>query len=383
VRIYGDGRVQWTGLRNTQTAGSQSKQIDAGKALQLLHKTRDAKFWQLCAQYTRSVTDQIGYTVDFRIGTRNKSISDYGQSAPDFLAELAKEIDAVADTSQWINLPAPGEVRVNSKDNQRYVWIPAGTFQMGCTQDDQQCRDDEQPEHTVTISQGYWMGQTEVTVKAYKKYSAATSRAMPSTPKFVQRDLNPGWNDDQLPMLNVTWSEAGDYCSWAGLRLPSEAEWERAARGGVADGGSASLAAYAWYGNNSGDAVIDTAARLDDGTYSSILQHNQNRPHPVGEKQPNGYGLYDMLGNASEWVADYYRQTYYAREPATDPLGPQSLTPSDPSFDPSDPSAAITRVVRGGDWSQPSNRVRLSSRSSDREASHNATTGFRCAGQWP
>jgi len=88
-----------------------------------------------------------------------------------------------------------GDVRENHKDNLLYVFIPSGTFEMGCSKLDEDCKPDEKPAHTVTISKGFWIGQTEVTVEAYRRFATTTHRPMPPEPEFGSRSLNPGWSD--------------------------------------------------------------------------------------------------------------------------------------------------------------------------------------------
>jgi formylglycine-generating enzyme required for sulfatase activity len=114
--------------------------------------------------------------------------------------------------------PAPGTVKTNPKDGLKYVWIPPGTFTMGCSSGDTECANDEKPPHKVTITKGFWMGQTEVTVGAYKRFVRLTGRKMPPDP-------NANWADDRLPVVSTDWNEAKVYCAWAGGRLPTEAEW--------------------------------------------------------------------------------------------------------------------------------------------------------------
>jgi serine/threonine-protein kinase len=229
-------------------------------------------------------------------------------------------------------------VRANPKDGLKYVWIPPGTFMMGCSPTDSEGYDREKPPHQVTINTGFWLGQTEVTVGAYKQFVGATGRQMPPSPSF-----NGGWVNDRMPIVNVTWNDANDYCKWAGGRLPTEAEWEYAARAGSTESRYASLDEVAWYFGNS-----------------------RSQAHPVGQKRPNGFGLYDVLGNVEEWVNDWYDENYYQRSPSQDPTGPMSGT---------------DRVLRGGSWDLSPRNVRLSLRVRGLPADRNDYIGFRCGGE--
>jgi formylglycine-generating enzyme required for sulfatase activity len=189
--------------------------------------------------------------------------------------------------------PSPGPVRDNPRDGLKYVWIPSGTFMMGCSPGDKMCNPDERPLHKVTLTKGFWMGQTEVMVGAYKRFSAATGRQMPESPSF-----NSGWTNDRMPVVRVNWDDAHDYCAWAGGRLPSEAEWEYAARAGSPDPSPEDPGDVAWYQNNAGEQT-----------------------HEVGQKQANAFGLFDILGNAWEWVNDWCDWEIYDHSPSQDPTG--------------------------------------------------------------
>jgi formylglycine-generating enzyme required for sulfatase activity/DNA-directed RNA polymerase subunit RPC12/RpoP len=263
---------------------------------------------------------------------------------------------------------AQGEVRVNSKDGLKYVWIPPGTFMMGCSPGDTECVKDEKPLHRVTITKGFWMGQTEVTVGAYKRFAGATGRQMPPEPDYDGRPLNSGWGDEAMPIVDVTWDDAQAYCHWAGGRLPTEAEWEYAARARSTAARYGDLDEIAWYADNSGSQRLDSARiyKEDEANYLKRLEENGIGMHEVGQKRANGFGLYDMLGNDTEWVNDWYDDEYYQNSPSQDPAGPTS---------------GASRVLRGGVWSGFPSYVRVSKRDWYNPTVGLADFGFRCGGE--
>ena len=219
--------------------------------------------------------------------------------------------------------------RVNPKDVQFYVYIPPGEFTMGCSPGDADCDGDEKQTHPVRITQGFWLGQTEVTQAAYRKVTG-------QDPSYFK--------GDQRPVENVTWDQAASYCRSVGMRLPTEAEWEYAARAGNPAARYGALDDVAWYAKNSGSET-----------------------KPVGGKLPNAWGLYDMLGNVWEWTADRYDENYYQNSPATDPPGPAS---------------GDRRVLRGGSWVNDPALVRVSYRDGFVPAYRSNFIGYRCAGEF-
>jgi formylglycine-generating enzyme required for sulfatase activity len=260
-----------------------------------------------------------------------------------------------------------------------YVWIPPGTFEMGCSPDDNDCFDEEKPSHPVKISTGFWIGQTAVTVGAFKRFVRSNGKSMPPEPNFFGRALNTGWNDDDKPVADVTWSEARDYCKWVGGRLPTEAEWEYAARAGSTQPRYGPLDEIAWYADNSGQQYLDSTRLLKTDEANAVggvvtltqtlkrMNENGNAIHEVGLKRANEFGLYDTLGNVAQWVNDWYDPDYYRNSPSQDPQGP---------------SNGKLRVLRGGSWFDLPVYLRLSYRHRfDPVARDSGGLTFRCVQQ--
>jgi formylglycine-generating enzyme required for sulfatase activity len=263
--------------------------------------------------------------------------------------------------------PKPGELRVNPKDGLTYAFIPPGSFEMGCRAGQSNCEHDEGPPHKVRLTKGFWMGQTEVTVGAYKKYVAAAGIKMPPEPKVGAKSFNPSWATDDLPISMVTWMDSQSYCQWANLRLPTEAEWEYAARGPGAGGEPADLTAVAWFADDSGLGPLDSEAlrKKDPRTFIGHLLDNGNGPHEAGKKNANGWKLHDMLGNVWEWTSDWYKENAYDSAQEVDPTGPDS---------------GFHRVLRGGSWLNLPSYVRVSRRLKGIPDQRIFANGFRCAG---
>jgi len=263
---------------------------------------------------------------------------------------------------------AAGAKKVNPKDGLTDLLIPPGTFTMGCSPEDLECEGGEKPAHEVTLTKGFWMGQTPVTKGAWKPYAQATGKAMPPE-KILQWTVNAVDGNDSLPVVAVTWDEAAGYCGWAGMRLPSEAQWEYAARAGTTGARYGNLDEIAWYADNSGRLLIDSTAiwNTDAANYGQRLFDNGNGPKPVGQKLPNAYGLYDMLGNVAQWTTDWYDERYYQTSEKQDPSGPPGGT---------------LRALRGGSWSFDPRLVRVSARLSDvPPGKRGINFGLRCVGE--
>jgi formylglycine-generating enzyme required for sulfatase activity len=186
------------------------------------------------------------------------------------------------------------------------VLVRGGTFQMGSNDGGS----DEKPVHSVTVDD-FYISKYEVTFAQYDKFCEATNRKQPD---------DEGWGHGNRPVINVSWHDAVAYCKWAGGRLPTEVEWEYAARGGNKSRG------YKYAGSND----IDKVAWQSGDDWGSL-----GSTKPVGQKQPNELGLYDMSGNVWEWCSDWYGENYYKQSPSSNPKGP---------------SSGKYRVLRGGSW---------------------------------
>jgi formylglycine-generating enzyme required for sulfatase activity len=189
---------------------------------------------------------------------------------------------------------------------------------------------------------------------------------MPPEPVIRGHNLNPGWREEMQPITMATWEDAAAYCRWAGGRLPTEAEWEYAARAGTTGAFYGDLDSMAWYGDNSGRQRLDSR-RLHQfaprEVYWQRFFDNQNQPHSTGQKSPNGFGLYDMLGNVFEWVADWFREDYYKASVSQDPQGRM---------------AGEFRVLRGGSWCHNARFLRASYRVRSSPGAQYVFVGFRC-----
>jgi formylglycine-generating enzyme required for sulfatase activity len=306
----------------------------------------------------------------------------------------------------------PAKVLTNTI-GMRLRLIPAGEFLMGSPDWDKDAKDSEKPQHRVRITRPFYLGTTEVTVGQFRRLVASTGlRTEAETdgkggvgrrmvngkfeqgPRYTWRD--PGFpQTDDHPVVNVSWNDAIMFCNKLseleglgpyyqfgagsrsggdGYRLPTEAEWEYACRAGNTTrytfGDDASrVSQFAWFATNSGRESWDSYRFwIDSGKdapkYQGELFRHGCASHPVGQKQPNTFGLYDMHGNVWEWCWDGHDKDYYRYSPSTDPPGP---------------SQAAVRVFRGGGWSIFPQSGRSADRVRDSPGYRNFDLGFRVA----
>jgi len=262
------------------------------------------------------------------------------------MKELAKSIKS--DTSETREVET-GTVSLDysmyktmiGDEGREMVQIPEGPFTMGS----EEGGPDEAPEHQVFLK-GFYIDQKEVTQEEYARFAKMTKRDIPRIEVF---------EDDQSKLLqpefaamSVSWEDAVAYCKWAGKRLPTEAEWEKAGRG-------EGKRRFSW-----GDGFVSGAANVD----GSEDGYKYLAPPGSFEKGRSPYGIYDMTGNVAEWVADSYDEGYYKNSPYRDPKGPENTD---------------LKVVRGGSWRETEHNARLSKRFAAKYWRADITIGFRCA----
>jgi eukaryotic-like serine/threonine-protein kinase len=237
------------------------------------------------------------------------------------------------------------------------LYVPAGEFAMGSNEGGE----DEMPVHTLTLD-AFWIDRTEVTNAQFRKCVEAGACQAPTTCDAGDPTYNDTGKADH-PVVCVDWNQARAYCQWAGARLPTEAEWEKAARG--RDGRQ-----YPWGNAFDGSRVnfCDRNCEFDDRDTSA--NDGYVRTAPVGS-YPAGaspYGALDMAGNVWEWVADWYNSGYYAKSPTNNPQGPDS---------------GSSKVLRGGSWRNNPHYVRAVYRSDLDPTNRFTGIGFRCGASSP
>lgn len=228
-------------------------------------------------------------------------------------------------------------------EGREMVQVPEGPFIMGSKEGDP----DEVPERQVFLK-AFYLDKKEVSQEEYARFAKMTKRPMPKIEVF--EDDQSKLLKPELAAMSVSWEEATAYCKWAGKRLPTEAEWEKAGRG-------EGKRRYAW-----GDTFMNGRANANvDGSEDG---YRYLAPPGSFETGRSPYGIYDMTGNVAEWVADSYDEHYYQKAPYRDPKGPE---PGD------------LKVVRGGSWRETEHNARLSKRFAAKLWRTDITIGFRCA----
>lgn len=265
----------------------------------------------------------------------------------------------------------------NPLDSAELVFVPGGEFLMGSdaaelqeiwkklgwNPEELQFTKTEQPAHRVRLD-GFWIYRTLVTVSQYQTFAKSKGLQFPKPPTY-------GWKEDH-PMVNISWEEANYYCTCMGGRLPREAEWEYAARGGKTGLDGQARTIFVW-----GDSFPSTpVGNLADETFLASGYYNNPNFHrfegytdgfatasPVRAFPPNSFGLYDMAGNVLEWCNDWYSENYNTQSPVENPKGPAQGT---------------RRVLRGGAFDTTPTITRISRRLGIYPGIRNEEKGFRC-----
>jgi len=283
-------------------------------------------------------------------------------------ALLALAVPAMTDEP----VPAAGATRVRAADGMVMVYVPAGEFSMGSAAGERGSQSNEKPQHVVYLD-AYWVDRTEVTTAQFRRFVQATgyvtaaerqgwAYAWVESAKSWQEVRGADWRHpfgpgsearDDHPVVQVSWTDAAAYCAWAGAALPTEAQWEKAARG--TDG-----RLYPW-----GNEFDGTRVNYGDSVYGGDSIDGFRFTAPVGS-YPQGaspYGALDMAGNVWEWTADRYGAGYYASSPQRNPAGPER---------------GGSRVLRGGSWNHESSGMRSAYRLEAPGTTLVDNFGFRC-----
>jgi serine/threonine-protein kinase len=249
--------------------------------------------------------------------------------------------DPTPDLQPWQKPGATAGDEISGPDGGTMIWVPPGEFDMGSRDG----RPDEQPVHHVRLTHGFWLRKSPVTQAQYQRYCQETGADFPA-----------GGDGDLFPVVNIGWKDAADYCKHYGMTLPTEAQWEYAARG--KDG-----RVYPW-GNDWSPSLCCNWQNRGPNAHA----------FPIGSF-PQGAswcGALDMAGNVWQWCADWYDSKYYAASPAADPPGPDEGEAL--------PVIGQVRVLRGGCWSIDDPTVFRSAHRGyvDNPSARRDGYGFRC-----
>lgn len=236
------------------------------------------------------------------------------------------------------------------------VYVPEGEFTMGCDpyySGGYPCKWEALPPHPVFLD-AYYIDKYEVTNEQYDQCVKAGVCTPPEDISSALRDQyygNPTYAN--YPMINVTWFDANNFCSWAGKRLPTEAEWEKAAGGNI-------VRTYPW-GEEQINCSLANYAYMRNYPFNCVGDTTQIGSYPTGASP---YGAMDMAGNVEEWVGDWWSEDYYANSPVINPSGP---------------ATGQYKVTRGGNWASFDIQLVVSSRWADEPDMKWSFNGFRCA----
>ncbi len=278
----------------------------------------------------------------------SEEVNQANQPDPETPTSETTNFPSLTDTPEHTSTPelGIGSTLTRQVDGMTMVYVPFGEFQMGSDNGNP----DEQPVHLVYLD-AYWIDQMEVTNAQYALCVEAGTCTIRSIDSFTRSDYFHSAVYANYPVVNISWNDANNYCHWAGGSLPTEAQWEKAARG--IDGyiypwgNTAPSSDLTNYGNTVGDTV-EVGSNPDD---------------------VSPYMVFDMAGNVFEWVADWYAVDFYTQSPYSNPTGHASST---------GPATEQRRVLRGGSWFNTDSYLRTTSRFRDIPDMRGSTYGIRC-----
>jgi formylglycine-generating enzyme required for sulfatase activity len=315
-----------------------SLELDAKSSVSVLAKQwgRKAKVWRMLDEGKQTLNDpnatpttvaQVADTLDI---ANKLGLDDEQQALYQQLHEKLQQRHTVMHE----------QTTATQHKNWSMALVPAGEFTMGSTVGDP----DEFPAHKVYVNT-FFIDKHQLSVAQYARFLEDTLHEGPPEWNVMNRTQH-----RNRPVTNVDWVEAEAYCKWAGKRLPTEAEWEKAARG--TDGRT-----YPW-GNEPPTGIRVNAGRAIWSNHAALT------PGGTFEEGKSPYGVYDMAGNAWEWVSDWYDQDYYKTSNPQNPTGP---------------TTGMHKVIRGGSWGSGPKDLRASDRNTHLPSFRGLGTGFRCA----
>jgi len=299
--------------------------------------------------------------------------------AEEMVEEPAEEVTPVASTEPSVPVPMPPSIadarckadlpnlikKYNATAPENMIYVPTGAFVMGSSADAGHY--DETPAHRVCLS-GFYIDRHEVTNAQFKEFTETTGYITEAEDATVasaytwRRPYGPDSNAEDIPnhpVVCITWNDANAYAAWAGKRLPTEAEWEKAARG--TDGRR-----YPWGNANLTGTEANIADKTVELEWSDTSNDDRyNTASPVGSfpKGKSAYGVEDMSGNVWEWCFDWWNSSYYETSPPDNPTGPE---------------IGEFKIIRGGSWFSGADAARTSQRMYFRPEGSSAAIGFRC-----
>jgi formylglycine-generating enzyme required for sulfatase activity len=323
-------------------AGSVKPRLHKPKVWQLLD---EAKAWRLLDEAKdliaggKASPDRMKQAENTLDAANEMGLNDEQQTVyQQLLAKLTQRRSTTSPNMRRLEGLIGGERQAGTQEAPMAL-VPAGEFMMGSN-----LTEDERPARHVYLN-AFYMDKYEVTVEQYAKYLEATDMEEPPDWHIMNQPQH-----QKRPVVNVDWEDAAMYCKWAGKRLPTEAEWEKAARGTEGR-------IYPW-GNEAPSRLHANYGRKEWNNHLALV--------PVGsfEEGRSPYGIYDMAGNAWEWVSDWYDYDSYKNSPPRNPIGP---------------TTGESKVVRGGSWLYVPEFLRSAHRFTAQPTNRHFGYGFRCA----